>query len=152
MIKQTLQWSLCDHSSVHTNLMGLCASAMMWRTGGLHAMLINQCTLCEILGELYLWPLASSILKNALTYVNASSIHTRVVLFSCLDCRLFAYYLMVYHTCASVRPLLCFSSINLSNLSNLARGPCQKIRIATELKRPAFTHYPRKDKAAISNM
>ena len=38
VIKQTLQWSLCDHSSVHTNLMGLCASAVMWLTGRLHAM------------------------------------------------------------------------------------------------------------------
>ena len=28
MIEQTLQWSLCDHSCVHTNLMGLCASAV----------------------------------------------------------------------------------------------------------------------------
>ena len=38
MIKQTLQWSLCHHSSVHTNLMGLCASAVVWLTGRLHAM------------------------------------------------------------------------------------------------------------------
>ena len=35
---QTLQWSLCDHSSVHTYLMGLSASAVMWLTGRLHAM------------------------------------------------------------------------------------------------------------------
>ena len=36
-----LQWSLCDHSSVHTNLMGLCASAVMRLTGGLHAMSVD---------------------------------------------------------------------------------------------------------------
>ena len=42
VITQTLQWSLCDHSSVHTNLMGLCASEVMWLTGGLHAMWLGQ--------------------------------------------------------------------------------------------------------------
>ena len=46
-----------------------------WRNCGVR--LINQCTLYEILDELYLRPLASSILKDALTFVNASSIHTR---------------------------------------------------------------------------
>ena len=39
--------------------------------------LINQGTLHEILDELHLRPLASSILKDALTYINAFSIHTR---------------------------------------------------------------------------
>ena len=32
---------ICDHSSMHTNLMGLCASAVMWLTGGWHAMFFD---------------------------------------------------------------------------------------------------------------
>ena len=50
-----------------------------WRNCGIS--LINQCTLCEILDEMYLWPLASFILKDASTYVNASAIHTRIYIY-----------------------------------------------------------------------
>ena len=52
VIKQTLQWSHSDHSSVHTNLMELRASAVMWLTGGLHAMRFS--TVCGIVIEIRL--------------------------------------------------------------------------------------------------
>ena len=53
-------------------------SIIQWWRSIIGVNLINQGTLREILDELHLRPLPSSILKDALTYVNASSIHTRV--------------------------------------------------------------------------
>ena len=69
--KQTLQWSLCDHSSVHTNLMGLCASAVMWLTGGLHAMkfMLNMLHILGMFGK----PIKGSVaIPCILRYINSA--------------------------------------------------------------------------------
>ena len=69
-VKQTLQWSLCDHSSVHTNLMGLCASAVMWLTGGLHAMksMLNMLHIVGMFGK----PIKGSVaIPGILRYINS---------------------------------------------------------------------------------